>query len=103
MSLFTRDKVILSADRRSYIQYDPGTGRMNCVVGAVTAWYASTTALVFALAASFTGGIGASGGFTASRGAATPAAFQQRRLPTATTPRRRSPRPTSPRCSCRAT
>jgi len=66
MSLWTRGRLIFSADKRTYFEHDKGLSRMNAVIEGVTAWYASTTALVFALAASFTGGIGASGGFTAS-------------------------------------
>lgn len=84
MSLFTRDKVILSADRRSYLQYDVGTGRLNYVVAGVVAFYATAAAFVanlamtFAQAVSFsstvgvtgvltpTGGVAAAGGFSAS-------------------------------------
>lgn len=35
MSLFTRDRVWLSADRRTYIQYDPGTGLLNLSIEGV--------------------------------------------------------------------
>lgn len=70
MSIFTRDKVFISADRASYIQYDNGT--FSLVVDGVTVFTSTSSALTFALAASMTGaytptgGIAAGGGFSAS-------------------------------------
>lgn len=49
MSLFTRDRVILSPDRRSYVQYDQGTGQMNIVVDGVVAGYVTATGTVWNL------------------------------------------------------
>lgn len=50
MSIFTRDKVYLSADRASYIQHDPGTGEVSIYVDGVQALKASTTAVTMLLA-----------------------------------------------------
>lgn len=46
MSIFTKDRVWLSADRTSYIDYDPGTGTLSFVVNGTTVWsQTSATAL----------------------------------------------------------
>lgn len=45
MSIFTRDKVYISADRASYIQYDAGTGLINFVVDGVTVASMSASAI----------------------------------------------------------
>lgn len=70
MSIFTRDKVFISADKASYISYENGT--FSLVIDGTTVMTSTSSATVFALAASMTGaytptgGIAAAGGFTAS-------------------------------------
>lgn len=72
MSIFTRDKVYLSADKATYLEYDPGTTTLSLVVNGTTVISSTDTATVLALATSMTGaytptgGIAAAGGFTAS-------------------------------------
>lgn len=66
MSIFTRDKVFVSADRSTYIEFDIGTGAFNLYVNGTLAFSSTSSALTFALTSAFTGGVGASGGFTAS-------------------------------------
>lgn len=46
MSIFTRDKIVLSADRRTYLEYDPGTGQMNYYVEGTLVGYMTSTGLV---------------------------------------------------------
>lgn len=75
MSLFTRDRVILSADRRSYLHYDVGTGRLNYVVAGVVAFYATATAFVVNLAVTFAGALGVTGVFTPTGGVAAAGGF----------------------------
>lgn len=43
MSIFTRDKVIISADRRTYLEYDRGTNRTSIVVDGVEVGYFAPT------------------------------------------------------------
>lgn len=45
MSIFTRGKVFISADKRSYIGYDAGTGLISLVVDDVVMMTASASAL----------------------------------------------------------
>lgn len=72
MSIWTRDKVFISADKASYIEYDPGTATFSLVVDGTTVLTSTASATVFALATSMTGaytptgGIAAAGGFSAS-------------------------------------
>lgn len=49
MSIFTRDKVFLSADKATYLQYDKGTGQLNIVVGGTTVGYMTTSGIVWNL------------------------------------------------------
>lgn len=49
MSLFTRDKVYLSADRSTYLQYDPGAGAAYLYVNDTLVFTATTTAFTHAL------------------------------------------------------
>jgi hypothetical protein len=42
MSLFTRDKVYISADKQTYLEHNAGTGITSMVVGGTTVWTAST-------------------------------------------------------------
>lgn len=53
MSLFTRDKIIISADKRTYLQYDPGTGQMNYYVEDVLVGYMTSSGLVLSSGISF--------------------------------------------------
>lgn len=50
MSIFTRDKVYLSADRATYLQYDRGAGEASLYVDGVQAFKASATAITMLLA-----------------------------------------------------
>lgn len=50
MSIFTRGKVYLSADRATYLQHDPGTGEVSLYVDGVQAMKASATAVTMLLA-----------------------------------------------------
>lgn len=43
MSIFTRDKVYLSADRQTYFQYNKGTGTASLVVDGTTVWSATSS------------------------------------------------------------
>ncbi len=71
MSIFTRDKIWISADKASYIEYDAGTATFSLVVDGTTVMTSTSSATVLALATSGTGaytptgGIAAAGGFTA--------------------------------------
>lgn len=72
MSIFTRDKVFISADKASYIEFDPGTATFSLVVNGTTVLTSTSSATVLALATSLTGaftptgGIAAAGGFSAT-------------------------------------
>lgn len=72
MSIFTRDKIWISADKASYIEYDPGTATFSLVVNGTTVMTSTTSATVLALATTVTGaytptgGIAAAGGFSAT-------------------------------------
>lgn len=49
MSIFTRDKVYLSADRASYLEYDPGAGELSIYVDGVQAMKATSSAVTMLL------------------------------------------------------
>lgn len=49
MSIFTRDKVYLSADRATYLEYDPGTQEASLYVNGTQALKASATAITMLL------------------------------------------------------
>lgn len=49
MSIYTRDKVIVSADKATYLQRDESTGRLNFVVDDVVVGYMTSTAIVWNL------------------------------------------------------
>jgi hypothetical protein len=66
MSIWTRDKVWVSADKQTYIEYDAGTATFSVVVDGTTVLTSTSSALAFAIAATPTGGIPAAGGFSAS-------------------------------------
>ncbi len=72
MSIFTRDKIWISADKRTYIEYDAGTATFSIVVDGTTAMTATSSAVAIAIATSITGaytptgGIAAAAGFSAS-------------------------------------
>lgn len=72
MSIFTRDKIWISADRRSYIEYDPGDATFDLYVDDTLFLSSTSSATTFALALTLTGavtptgGIAAAGGFSAS-------------------------------------
>lgn len=78
MSLYTRDKVYLSADRGTYWQYDKGTGLVSLYVENTQALTASTTAVTTVLSDVKTGvrrvyngfcKVGATAGFAVGGGA----------------------------------
>lgn len=46
MSIWTRDKIYFSADKRTYMEYDPGTGYMSYYVQDTLVGYMTTTGLV---------------------------------------------------------
>lgn len=72
MSIFTKDKLWISADKSTYIEYDAGTATFNIVVQGTTVFSSTSSAVTLAVATSLTGaqtptgGIAAAGGFTAS-------------------------------------
>lgn len=66
MSIFTRDKIIISADRRTYDEYDPGAQTRYTYVDGVLVSSSTSTAHTLALPTSMTAGIVAAGGFSAS-------------------------------------
>lgn len=72
MSIFTRDRIWISADKRTYIEFDPGTGTFNIVVNGTTVMSSTSSALTLEIASTLTGaqtpagGIAAAGGFSAS-------------------------------------
>lgn len=47
MSLWTRDKVFLSADKSTYLQWDSGLLRLNIVVSGTVVGYMTTTGVVW--------------------------------------------------------
>ena len=49
MSIYTRDKVYLSADRGNYLQHDPGTGEVSLYVDGVQALKATSSAVTMLL------------------------------------------------------
>lgn len=78
MSLYTRDKVYLSADRGTYWQYDKGTGLVSLYVENTQALTANTTAVTTVLSDVKTGvrrvyngfcKVGATAGFAVGGGA----------------------------------
>lgn len=78
MSLYTRDKVYLSADRGTYLQYDKGSGLVSLYVENTLAWTASSSAVTTLLSAVRTGvrrvyngfcKVGATAGFAVGGGA----------------------------------
>ena len=72
MSLYTRDKIWISADKATYIEYDAGAATFYLYVNGTLALSSTSSAIVLALATSMTGaytptgGVAAAGGFTAS-------------------------------------
>lgn len=68
MSLYTKDKIWVSADRASYIEYDPGTAAFNIVVDGTTVFSSTSSATVLALATSLTGAFTPTGGIAAAAG-----------------------------------
>lgn len=66
MSIFTRDKVFISADRKSYIEYDPGTAAFNIVVDGTTVFSSTSAATTLALALTFSGALTVTGALAAS-------------------------------------
>lgn len=66
MSIWTKDRIWLSADKMSYLDLDPRTNTFTLVVNGTTVMTSTDAATTFALAMSLTGGLGASGGFSAS-------------------------------------
>lgn len=72
MSLFQRGKIWVSADKATYVEFDPGTNTFSIVVNGTTVFSSTSSATTLALAATLTGamtptgGIAAAGGFSVS-------------------------------------
>ena len=72
MSLFQRGKIWVSADKNTYVEFDPGTNTFSIVVNGTTVFSSTSSATTLALAATLTGamtptgGIAAAGGFSVS-------------------------------------